>query len=353
MKKRHILSVLIFNFSLLLLHAIPGTSSYINDISGEYVYYKDNSFTRESYIGILFYDESTYQIRYYAPKDDNSFLPEKEMAILITVNPKSEHWEMTGEKIITTVLPTPEDTDLVNYLHDILYDFSAKRSCVELGNKEYVLNTDYPQFGGNVNITFDSIIPIFNVKKITSDEESKELECCTIGRLLSSSDNSFSNFKGYPKTETYKLNSVKVKKASQQKIQFENHSITLDENWTKAMENFWLYGDDAYISLTTIPNYSQDLELNRTFLIRRLLESTSETYNNFTNTIITTDKTGMDIILQFDSFQPNQNKVISNYGILTHKSDNTYDSFVLVAYKKAYCEKQAFFNKIIKSYKSN
>ena len=47
--------------------AVPGVESFIPDSSGEYVYYRDYSFERESYVGVLYYDDSSYQIRYYAP----------------------------------------------------------------------------------------------------------------------------------------------------------------------------------------------------------------------------------------------------------------------------------------------
>ena len=69
--------------------ALPGVDSYLPDTSGEYVYYKDNTFARESYIGFLFYDESAYSARYYAPANTEKMLPEKDVAILLSVNPNS------------------------------------------------------------------------------------------------------------------------------------------------------------------------------------------------------------------------------------------------------------------------
>ena len=38
--------------------AVPGVESFIPDSSGEYVYYRDYSFERESYVGVLYYDDS-------------------------------------------------------------------------------------------------------------------------------------------------------------------------------------------------------------------------------------------------------------------------------------------------------
>jgi len=50
------------------------------DASGEYVYYRDSSFNRESYIGFLYYDDSTYEARYYAPPTES--LAEKNIDML-------------------------------------------------------------------------------------------------------------------------------------------------------------------------------------------------------------------------------------------------------------------------------
>ena len=85
--KKLILSILTSLILAATAFALPGFTSYLPDNSGDYVFYRDNTFTRESYVGILFYDESTIQIRYYAPQDKVSLLPEKDISILITINP--------------------------------------------------------------------------------------------------------------------------------------------------------------------------------------------------------------------------------------------------------------------------
>ena len=102
--KKLFLSIVISIILTAAVVALPGVTSYIPDSAGEYVYYRDTSFTRESYVGILMYDEATYQIRYFAPQDDQAKLPAKEIAILLTVDPKADVWAMTGEKILSTIL---------------------------------------------------------------------------------------------------------------------------------------------------------------------------------------------------------------------------------------------------------
>ena len=80
--KKLILSILTSIILSVAVTALPGVTQFIPDSAGEYVYYRDSSFTRESYIGLLMYDEATYQIRYFAPQDDEAKLPAKEIAIL-------------------------------------------------------------------------------------------------------------------------------------------------------------------------------------------------------------------------------------------------------------------------------
>src|SRR5574344_1815344 len=96
--------------------ALPGVKAYIPDSSGEYVYYRDYSFERESYAGFLYYDDGTYGARYFAPMDREKQLPDKSVEILFSIDPKADSVKMTGERILSTL--TPDDDDIVNYLHD-------------------------------------------------------------------------------------------------------------------------------------------------------------------------------------------------------------------------------------------
>jgi hypothetical protein len=48
------------------LFALPGIDEWMPTVSGEYVYYRDYTFTDETYIGFLQYDAGTYAVRYYS-----------------------------------------------------------------------------------------------------------------------------------------------------------------------------------------------------------------------------------------------------------------------------------------------
>lgn len=355
------LSFVLINFCMLCCFAIPGTESFIPDVSGEYVYYKDNSFNRETYIGILFYSESEYQIRYFAPEDNTQFLPEKEIAILVSVDPTANYWSMTGENIISTILPNDEDTILVNYLHDILYDFSSRRiKAGKITNHNVEIYQDYAQFGGNVKIVYDAKIPLFNIKSIIDSKGLKSLECITFGRLKSSDDKSFDNFKGINKKKNKAVSTI-YKTGKSKKAEYKGQSLILDENWEQSIENVWTLGNDALISFIDLPKFSDNNNFNEIFLLRNLLENSEESYIDFSDTEITFDNKKNQIKV-FSYIYENSGKIIKNAKIFTKKqiekgfiSDkpSDYYYFSISIYSEAYKSNQSYFDVLIKSYSAN
>lgn len=376
--KRFLLSLLLLNFPFLFF-SMPGFDSYIPDSSGEYVYYKDYSFKRESYIGLLCYDNSTYQIRYFAPEDKSNYLPSKEIAILLTVNPEANYWEMTGENILTTILPNTDDADIVNYLHDILYEFSARR--IKMGKllpdtPDYTFNKsfkdnglkaeqDFPQFGGRVTIIFDNMIPLFNIKNIIGINGKPVLECCTTGQLKSSADKSFENFSGFnfaQKVQNKAKQSQNSKKAKAQTVKFNGKKIVLDTDWQQPMENFWTLGNDSMITIGAIPFYSDDYFRNYTYIIRKLIQSSNGAYTDLTSMEISFDSKKDLYKLTAISAQPEINKNVVNVKILSEgpvpsetegfiKEGKQINYFSISTYENAYLENEAYFDRIVRSYK--
>ena len=68
--------------------ALPGFIPFFQDESGEFVYYRDYSFNRESYVGFLTYDDATYELRYYAPFDKEQNLLKRLQGQLIFLKKK-------------------------------------------------------------------------------------------------------------------------------------------------------------------------------------------------------------------------------------------------------------------------
>ncbi len=345
--KKTILSIIMASL-FAALYAMPGFDSYIPDQSGEYVYYKDNTFNRESYVGILFYNESTFQIRYYAPQDKVALLPEKDLSILLTINPDLPYWQMTGERMPTTIMPGTEDVDLVNYMHDLLYEFSAHRIKAEIvESREMPLAQEYEQFGGSVTIVYDCTIPMFNIRDILDVDGNAQLKCITTGRLQNNGDSSFDDFKGAPDATTAATangKKAKAKKEKATKCTFEGQSLTLDETWEQKMENLWVLGNDAVASLGSLPAYNEDKNLNECYILRRLLENSD--YRS-----INIKKEKNRIILSTENCRPEGENRIISVKILTAKKDsNDFDCFSLTVFKNAWSDNFSYYQKIIKSY---
>ena len=170
MKKLITLLTALF-LSVSSLFPLPGFPPYIQELPGQYVYYEDKTFQRKSYFGLLQFDEKTFAARYYAPFDAKEKKPETDVEIYFTIDPKADHMELTGEKIMSGF--TPEEAEIINYLHDMIYELSARRKKIGAlsENKRIVRNDEYfGQFGGFVTVEYDAIVPLFNIKQVFSDE---------------------------------------------------------------------------------------------------------------------------------------------------------------------------------------
>lgn len=291
--KKSILFLILIQFILMPLCALPGAKLFIPDMPGEYVYYEDFSFNRKSYIGFLTYDQSTFAVRYYAPATKDK--PEKNVELLFTIDSSKDYIDMTGERFVTSLLP--EDTDIVNYIHDLIYEFSARRKKVgEISpavKKDASLNPfvtyssmpkymesgfihkeTFDQFGGQVNVFYDYLLPIFNIKKIETEDGKPLFKAVAYGMLKSSDDRSFSEFKIIEKSNSAKVHKVNAKAKKYYKIEYGKTELTLDENWSKAgkVENIYFCGDSAMIQIHTSNISQADL------VIKSMIRSTASSY---------------------------------------------------------------------------
>ena len=65
--RRVVLSAAALFFATAASHALPCVAQYIPDSSGEYVYYEDKSFKNETFVGFLYFNDTTYAARNYSP----------------------------------------------------------------------------------------------------------------------------------------------------------------------------------------------------------------------------------------------------------------------------------------------
>ncbi|HZK19275.1 MAG TPA: hypothetical protein VFC68_00975 [Treponemataceae bacterium] len=232
-------------FFAMPLTALPGIKDFLPTENGQFVYYRDYTFSYEAYIGFLQYDASTYAIRYFA-KSPAKGLPIIEL--ILTLNTDSDFIEITGEKIVSKV--TNNDIDIMNYMHDMLYELSARRKKV---NNETVTThvksfEEYLQFGGNVHLFYNPIVPLFNLQTIKDSDKNILLEAVMIGKITNESDFAWSHFFGTPHTlpEVYTYNEKQVNNLTQKGF------TTIDNQWEQIMDNFFLLDDNALMFETEV-----------------------------------------------------------------------------------------------------
>lgn len=361
--------------------ALPGFIPFFQDESGEFVYYRDYSFNRESYVGFLTYDDATYELRYYAPFDKELNLPEKEVTLLLSVNPASDFMDLTGERFLTNI--TSEDTEIINYLHDLMYEFNIRR-CNTLDvtpySNDYVTTKnwwdngyscyeDFSQFGGDVKIYYDVMVPLFNIKKIVNNRNEVLFKVATTGRILSANDTTFTSFRGFNGglAEGQTINSegskksdnksvsestLKIKKnAKKADYKSGNISLTLDANWEASAENMWWLSDRAYIAVSTLPKSSMTTAIYLFYLNRRLIQSTQNTYVDFSKLELSSTDSGL-VKIHTVIWQPeNKTNMVSEKFISSSSSDesSSLDYVVFSAWENDYTANQKYFDSLLKT----
>lgn len=348
---RRFLVGIIFSLSLQApVFSLPGMTSFIPDSSGEYVYYKDKSFKHTAYVGFLYYNESTYAVRYYAPAADKKSVA-KDIVLYFSVNPDNPQLEFTGEKM--TGVDQVEDAEIVNYLHDLFYEFVSRRQklLADISFEDVVQTQDFNQFGGDVKIRFNRYVPIFNIESISAIDNAPIFTVQTVGLLTSSDDTSFTSFKGIeglPKDK--KKNPKKYGKAKIAEYGFEDHKIVLDEDWTQSMENLWLLGDDAVLTVTDFEFAENKTEINKEILIRKLTQGTTMSYALWNFKTIKENANTVTVMNVY--FQPETENVTRDFKILTFTGKGNVSLFSLTIFDSVYQKNKKYFDSIISNYKA-
>jgi hypothetical protein len=242
--------LIIFNLFISgFVFALPGVSDYLPTEAGQYVYYKDFSFKDETYIGFLQYDDATFSARFFSPKTSSGSI---NVLIVFTVDSTKDKLELTGENIIQSSGSADVSTE-VNYLHDLLYELTARRKKIpsECLKQNYRTSDIYAQFGGEVTLIWDYKIPVFNLSKIQNTAGNILLQAVCLNAITNSDDKGFENFSGFPSVpelpEKTKFNQKK-----------------LDKQWKAASDNMWLLNSDALV-FTSETSLSLDFFADKSF----------------------------------------------------------------------------------------
>lgn len=346
--KRFALSIMTFTFLAIPVFSLPAVNPYLPDTSGEFIYFRDYSFQNESIIGFLYYNESTYAVRFYSPANTGKKIPEKDICLYISVNPQSKNLDMTGEKIVGA--GAKEDTEIINYMHDLFYELTVRRQKIgNLGESPLISKEDYVQFGGNVKIRYNSYVPIFNIESISSVSGKPLLETQTCGFLSNSTDTSFSAFKGVNGLPKDKKREFKKDKKTPVRVGIDGQTIQIDSGWKTAMDNMWFLGDYAFLSMTTLPALPEKSN-NLQLLTRKLTEGTARTYSIWSQHKVESDSQKIMIMNVF--LQPEIENVTRDFKTITKKKDGTYAFVTLTVYDSVYQKNRSYFDAILKSYKT-
>lgn len=336
---------------------IPGVKPYIDDRSGTFVYYKDSSFTRPSYIGFLYYDDSSFGIRYYAPATDTQ-LP-KDISLLFTVDPEADHVNMTGERILSNV--TQEDTELINYLHDLVYEFSSRRkkagniapgakdlpykSSDIFMNNGFESSESFMQFGGKVTVVYDYLVPVFNIKKIYGPDAVNVFELCSIGSVSNSQAKAFFEFVPVELLTPAKEAALpEIKPGKLRDVKLPLWSFKIDDNFTEHSASLYLMDSNAAFLFAPTP-----ATYKREEIIRMLLTSKDTDLKTLK---ISTDKSGKTKIEKinitkdsryFDQKILMQSKELKQKGLILCVS--------LTVLEKFYKDNKSYFEKLLNSVK--
>ena len=326
--------------------SLPGFEENLPTESGEYVYYRDFTFAKETYIGFLYYSEDSIGVRCFS---NGNF----DVTILFSMDKSKDYIELTGERIVTQV--TPKDVEIVNYIHDMVYELSSRRKKVQNEfltlkeekdsiTKQFVVDQDFVQFGGQVQLVFDGSIPVFNLESITDIYSTKVLlKAVTMGILSDSADTSFEKFAGFETTPLVK-EVVKNKKLSrkEQKL-FEETKQVYDSSWQKVDSmpgEFKTLGDVALyweFPLEIIQDTSDKKSFETVFNYfarnNRLSANGSYVYLPESSVVVKKTESGKTIQLsKMMVYLPEDDKYSLNYKILV-ESNGFYKMINFTAYE--------------------
>ena len=344
LKKTFVSLFVIFVISLSAF-SLPGFEENLPTESGEYVYYRDFTFAKETYIGFLYYSEDSIGVRCFS---NGNF----DVTILFSLDKSKDYIELTGERIVTQV--TPKDVEIVNYIHDMIYELASRRKKVQNEflalieqktsiTKQFVVDQDFVQFGGQVQLVFDGSIPVFNLESITDFSGKKLLQAVTMGTLSDNADTSFEKFTGFEYSPLVK-EVVKNKKLSrkEQKL-FEETKQVYDSSWQKVDSmpgEFKTLGDVALywefpleIIQDTSAQKSSETVFN--YFARNNRLSANGTYVYLPESSVTVKKTESGKTIQLSKmmvYLPEDDKYSLNYKILV-ENNGFYKMINFTAYE--------------------
>ena len=207
------------------------------------------------------------------------------------------------------------------------------------------------QFGGDVVVEYDYLIPLFNVARIAKGSDMSILfDVVSVGKLASSSDAAFSNFTGFPESYADKKKSAPRKKTAVKKrtLSFDGQKFDADEDWVQKMDNMWMLGNDAVISMASLPKLAETSHRAEALMIRRLLEGNGTSYADWRRASVRNAAGSYTLgAVFYDAEKKQATRIVRK---LTKKADGSYAFFTMSVFEGAYAANKSYFEGIAGSY---
>jgi hypothetical protein len=253
--------------ALLLFAAAPlaaqtSMEAFTPGVSGDYVVYRDHSWKNPTWIGFLYYDESTYGAIAVTPSTGSR------VTVLFRVETADGTMVLTGQNV-TSRASASDDVIAVNYLMALLPDLYAwrqsavsSRDTVPAGARSALLPPlvrsamNLPQFGGDVALTWVAEVPLFNLQGIAratgaTGTVGAILELARIGRIRSGGEQDFFGFLPAPEPKSGASLAVPAKLKTETRV-VDGLSLRLDGQWTMIADNTFLLGNAAALIVDTL-----------------------------------------------------------------------------------------------------
>lgn len=335
-------------FSVCFLLAHLSVNAVSHATSGEYIFYRDNSFKDESFVGFLYFDEFTYAARYFSGTTD----------ITLYLALREDKNEIKGEKIVGDV--KAGDEQIVNYLRELFWEMlQAKKGApakidMKAAKKKRLIDGEEKKtaknvaiFGGDIYVCYDLLCPLFYVKSLKNLSGKTLLEVVTAGKIWNDKDNSFLSFKGFSKKEVKKMPSLKIKSEGEKEYTLSGgQSIKISESWERKAENQWMLKNSAMILMVKSDVKVKNKKAELFSLLSRFIMSADGTYVDWSQSEIEKKANGFYADLRVES--DGQSMRIFKRADLVK---GHFYLFILSAYEEAFMENKSYFSQIINTYK--
>jgi hypothetical protein len=228
------------------------------------VIYRDYSWKAPTWVGFLYYDDSTYGAVAVTPSTG------ARVKVFFSVETVDGKMILTGQNVVSKV--AQDDVLTVNYLMSLLPEMWGWRSLADrapvknapatktrsLGSERSLLlpppvraSAKLADFGGDVILTWAPEISVFNLAAVDSAGGKPVLELARIGRIKSGGEDAFFGFSPTPESKPGVALALPASRKAEVRT-VDGVKLSLDGQWTMVADNTFFLGDAAVIIVDTL-----------------------------------------------------------------------------------------------------